>query len=153
MTITICASLNAHYQILQIERELKALGHEVILPIGTRKIKSGEWDLRKLSWHKRQFKSTAITMHFDEIKKGDAILVVNPTKLAVKNYIGGNTLMEMGFAYYLKKPIYILNDIPKNMIYTEEIQGVRPIILRGDLRKIRKTHSPERSRGVDISTH
>lgn len=77
-------------------------------------------------------------MHFDEIKKGDAILVVNPTKLAVKNYIGGNTLMEMGFAYYLKKPIYILNDIPKNMIYTEEIQGMRPIILRGDLRKIKR---------------
>ena len=46
--------------------------------------------------------------------------------------------MEMGFAYYLKKPIYILNDIPKNMIYTEEIIGVKPIVLRGNLRKIRK---------------
>ena len=69
--------------------------------------------------------------------------------LMVLNYTAG----QGAFAYYLKKPIYILNDVPKNMIYTEEIQGVRPIILRGDLRKIRKTHSPERSRGVDISTH
>ena len=153
MTIAVCASLHAHYQILQVERELIALGFKVLLPIGTKKIKSGEWDLKRLGWHKRQFKSAAITMHFEAIKKADAILVVNPTKLAVKNYIGGNTLMEMGFAYYLKKPIYIINDIPKNMLYTEEIIGVRPIVLRGNLRKIKKNYSPERSRGIDISTH
>ena len=45
--------------------------------------------------------------------------------------------MEMGFAYYLKKPIYLLNPMPK-ISYFEEIRDVQPIILKGDLTKIRQ---------------
>jgi len=44
--------------------------------------------------------------------------------------------MEMGLAFYLKKKIYLLNEVPE-LPYKEEILGVKPIILNGDLSKIK----------------
>ena len=37
--------------------------------------------------------------------------------------------MEMVVAFYLKKPIYLLNDIPEGMNITEEIKSLYPIIV------------------------
>ena len=42
----------------------------------------------------------------------------------------------MGVAYYLEKPIYLLNPIPE-MPYTSEIEAMEPIVLNSDLSKIR----------------
>ena len=44
-----------------------------------------------------------INYHYNEIINSEAILVLNFYKNGVKNYIGGNTLMEIGFAYVNKK--------------------------------------------------
>jgi len=43
--------------------------------------------------------------------------------------------MEMGLAFFLKKKIYLLNQIPE-LSYKEEVLGMRPIILGGDFSKI-----------------
>ena len=77
-----------------------------------------------------------IRVHFRKIEKSDAILVLNYTKGKVKNYIGGNTLIEIGYAFYLGKKIYFLNPIP-NQSYTEELVAMEPIILNGNLSKIK----------------
>jgi len=66
----------------------------------------------------------------------DAVLVINYDKNGIKGYIGGNTLMEIGLAFFLKKKIYLLNKIPE-LSYKEEILGVKPIIISGDLTKIK----------------
>ena len=42
----------------------------------------------------------------------------------------------MGFAHVLNKKIFILNDIPE-MIYIDEIKAMQPIILNGNLAKIK----------------
>jgi hypothetical protein len=42
----------------------------------------------------------------------------------------------MGYAFAKGKKVYILNDLPKQSAFKEEILGIQPIILRGDLRKI-----------------
>ena len=63
-------------------------------------------------------------------------MIANYDKNNIKGYIGGNTLMEMGLAFFLKKKIYLLNEIPE-LSYKEEILGVLPIILNGDLSKIK----------------
>jgi len=76
-----------------------------------------------------------IRYHYNEIVNSDAILVLNFDKNGVKNYIGGNTLMEMGFAYVNNKKIFLLNSIP-DMSYKDEIEAMQPIILNGDLTKI-----------------
>jgi len=66
----------------------------------------------------------------------DAVLAVNLDKHGIKNYIGGNTFLEMGFAHVLDQKIFLLNPIP-DMIYTTEIVAMRPIVLDGDLTKIK----------------
>jgi len=54
----------------------------------------------------------------------------------VKNYVGGNTLMEIGFAHILNQKIFMLNPIPEMPYCKSEIEAVKPIIINGDLKKI-----------------
>ncbi len=136
MTICICASLKVHQKIIHVKHELEKLGFKVILPKTTNLIYQGKLSFKNLNQHKLKHGSVNVVKHFDNVKKASAILVVNPTRKNIKNYIGGNTLMEIGFAYYLKKPIYLLNPIPK-VSYFEEIRDVKPVILKGDLTKIK----------------
>ncbi len=74
--------------------------------------------------------------HFAKVKEGDAVLIINNEKNGIKGYIGGNVLMEMTVAYFLKKPIYILNAIDDKLPIKEEIYGINPIFLNGDITKI-----------------
>ena len=53
----------------------------------------------------------------------------------IDNYIGGNSFLEMGFAFVLEKKIYLLNQIPE-IGYRDEIEAMNPIMLEGDLNKI-----------------
>ena len=78
-----------------------------------------------------------IKHYFNEIKKNDALLIVNITKKGIKNYIGGNSFLEMGFAHVLDKKIFLLNDIPK-IGYKDEIIAMNPIILNGDLSRVKE---------------
>ena len=71
-----------------------------------------------------------------EVKDGDAVLVLNYEKKGVPGYIGGNTLIEAAGGFHYKKPIYILNPISNDLSFKEEILGMRPVFLNGDLNKI-----------------
>lgn len=81
-------------------------------------------------------KGNLMRAHFEEVAKGDAILVINNEKHGTPNYIGGNVLMEMSLAFFLKKPIFILNEIPKDSSFVEEIEGMQPVLLHGDAEAI-----------------
>lgn len=70
------------------------------------------------------------------IKSGDAILVCNFDKNGIKDYIGGNTLMEIGFAYVNDKKIFLFNSIPKEVSYADEIKAMIDVVIDGDLSKI-----------------
>jgi hypothetical protein len=61
--------------------------------------------------------------------------VLNHEKNGIVGYIGGNTLIEMGVAFYLGKKIYLYDPIPE-MSYTEEILGMKPTVIDGDLSRI-----------------
>jgi isopentenyldiphosphate isomerase len=73
--------------------------------------------------------------YFEKIKNSDAILIVNIEKKEIKGYIGGNSFLEMGFAFVLNKPIYLLHEI-SDVNYRDEIEAMSPIILNGDFSKI-----------------
>mgnify|MGYP001590224124 CR=1 FL=1 len=51
-------------------------------------------------------KEGAIRDHFKKIDWCDAALIANHEKRGVEGYIGGNTLIEIGIAFYTHKPIY-----------------------------------------------
>lgn len=146
MKITICGSIAFQDRILSVKEKLEKLGHEVkIWPL---KVKDGKGQLISVQEYYRirrtadndekwvwDRKAEAVLEHFDKVAWSDAILVANYDKNNIKGYIGGNTLMEMGLAFFLKKKIYLLNEISE-LPYKEEILGVKPIILNGDLTKI-----------------
>lgn len=76
----------------------------------------------------------------DKISNVDAILVLNYTKekngVALNNYIGASTFLEMYEAFMNGKKIFMMNDYPDNMLY-DEIKGFGPVIINGDLDKVR----------------
>ncbi len=67
----------------------------------------------------------------------DAVLVLNLDRHGIPNYIGGNTLMEIGFAHVLNQKIFLYNPIPEIPYYKSEIEAVKPVIINGDLTLIR----------------
>ena len=76
----------------------------------------------------------------ENIKDVDAVLVLNYDKykdgVYYKNYIGASTFLEMYEAFMQNKKIFILNNYPDNMLF-DEIKGFNPIILDGDLDRIK----------------
>ena len=143
MKITICGSLNFTYEIMEIADKLKKMGLEVSIPISSEKILKGEFSLNEIKKEKengkfseRAIKYDSIRSYWEKINESDAILVVNLDKKGIKNHIGGNAFLEMGFAHILNKKIFLFNEIP-NIAYTDEIKAMQPIILNGDLTKIK----------------
>jgi hypothetical protein len=78
----------------------------------------------------------AIREFWNAMQGGDAVLVLNLDKNGVKNYIGGNTLMEIGFAHVLNQKVFLYNPIPDIPYYKTEIEAVQPVIINGDLSRI-----------------
>lgn len=79
-----------------------------------------------------------LRVHYQHILESDAVLMVNLEKNGVKNYIGGNALIEMGQAYVNNKLIFLLNNIPTTLPYADEIECMDPICLDGNLENIKK---------------
>lgn len=78
-----------------------------------------------------------LKVHYAHILASDAVLIVNGEKNGIKNYIGGNVLIEMGQAYVNDKLIFLLHGIPLEVPYTAEIECMDPVCLHGDIRKIK----------------
>lgn len=77
-----------------------------------------------------------IRQHYNHILQSAAVLIVNMEKKGIKNYIGGNCLMEMGMAYVNNKKIFLLNGIPTETAYIDEIKAMDPVCLNGNLKNI-----------------
>ncbi len=145
MKIAICGSIDFTPEIKKAADQLLAKGHKVDLPTYSKKILEGELTLEEFKKKKEKSGDWSFRVKVDEdlikryfqiIKESDAVLIVNIDKKGIKNYIGGNTLLEMGFAYVLDRKIFLLNNIPK-IHYTDEIKAMQPIILNRDLSRIK----------------
>lgn len=128
---------------------LEVLGHEVIIPslaleipgegkyFGQYMEDNGGIDNFHEGHPLWQLKSDAISDHFEKIEKSDSILVANYDKKGIVGYVGGNTLIEIGLAFYLKKKIFIFNNPSSELSYKQEIMGMKPTILNGDLNNLK----------------
>jgi hypothetical protein len=85
----------------------------------------------------QKYNHEAIREFWKLMQDADALLVANFDKNGIKNYIGGNTFLEMGFAHILGQKIYMVNPIPENPYYKTEIIAMRPIVIDGDLSLIK----------------
>lgn len=138
----LCSSANFYEHVNKLAEELEQLGYKAVVPLDCRRMKkTGNYDVGAVkTWYKnpKDFHKKAfyINDHFKEIERGDAILVVNDEKHGYKGYIGPNVIIEMGLAFYLKKPIYVLNKVSEKMPTYEEVFGLQSKILDGDLSKV-----------------
>ena len=141
MKILIICSKRFYENIPNIKDELEQKNIQVFLPncYDNHKTEERMWHLGK-DKH-QEFKAKMYKQSEETIKNMDAVLVLNFDKITnekiEKNYIGGATFLEMYDAFRLNKKIYLYNDIPEGMLY-DEIQGFAPIIINGDLSKIKE---------------
>ncbi len=136
MRIGVIGSMQHTEKLVSLRDRLIKMGHKAFVTtladpfIG----KSDEEKERIKIYHKKH--KDAIREFWRMMQGADAVLVANFDKNGVKNYIGGNTLMEIGFAHVLNQKIFLLNQIPDIPFYKTEIEAMKPIIIDGDLSKI-----------------
>jgi hypothetical protein len=101
---------------------LRKRGYRVSTPhlVNHRKSHLSASDIHKL-------KRRESRKHFKKIAQSSAILVTNYDKNGTKGYIGGAAFGEIAVAFSLGKKVFLVNDIPEGMPYTEELKawGVR----------------------------
>ena len=124
-------------KILEARDELIKLGHDAFVT-ELHKALVGKTDAEKeqIKLHQK-YNMDAIREFWRAMQGADAVLVLNYDKNGIKNYIGGNTLMEIGFAHVLNQKIFLLNPIPEILYYKTEIEAVKPVIVNGDLSLIK----------------
>jgi len=146
MKITICGSIAFFEKMLEVKKELELLGHEVEIPPVEVADENGNMIPVKEYYERRkaetddaswiwQRKEEAMRLHFEKVEWCDAVLLLNYDKNNIANYIGANTFLELGLAFHLRKKLYLLNGIPE-VSYKEEILGMQPVVIDGDLNKI-----------------
>ena len=145
MRITICSSALFVSHVYELKKRLEELGHEVL-------VFPEEVELEGKVLHVKEFykmrknepddkywklKNKLIIDHFKKIELSDAVLIFNKDKNDIQGYIGGNTFLEMGIAFYLNKKIFLWKQPSEELPYFEEIMSLNPIIVNEDLKKIK----------------
>ena len=134
MKITLCGSMKFFDQMTDIQKQLEVSGHEVYYPTKVSGLNYWEEDGSKRVEAKKSLNLAKI--HLDKIEASDAILVCNYTKGDIENYIGPSTFIEMAFAHYRDKKIYVLNPLPNQKYIDDELQSYDAVLVDGDLSKV-----------------
>jgi hypothetical protein len=124
MKLTIIGSMAFYERFKVIKNILESHGHQVVIPLPDEHYKESN-----------KIKKDSMEDYNREIEGSDAILVANYEKNNMKNYIGVNSIMEIGMAFNRKKKIFILNKIPDNC--KEEFNAIGVIELNGNLKDIK----------------
>ncbi|MFH1828819.1 MAG: hypothetical protein ABH824_06180 [Nanoarchaeota archaeon] len=133
MRIGIIGSMQFTEKMLVARDKLQELGHEAfVTDLHTPFVGKSDEEKEEIKLHQKN-NMDAIREFWNKMQGADAVLVLNYDKHGIQNYIGGNTLMEIGFAYVLNQKIFLLNPIPEIQFYKTEIEAVKPVIINGDL--------------------
>jgi hypothetical protein len=142
MRITICGSMRFAKQMIETKKKLENMGHVAEVATDIQKFlddPSFTTDNHEENY-KHALETDVMRKHFNLIVKSDAIVVLNYTKNGIPGHLGTSCLMEMAIAYHFKKKIFLLHEPPdaRKEKSTHEVLIMQPIILDGDLTKIRE---------------
>lgn len=144
MKIALCSSAVFRKECVEIQEKLEKQGHEGLL-YTDRVAVNGKivpvedyYKMRKENLTKDllDIKTDLMWEHFRSIEKSDAVLVINIDKKGVQGYVGGNTFLEMGLAFYLGKRIFLWKSPSKELPHYEEMMAMKPDVIEGDLQRI-----------------
>jgi hypothetical protein len=149
MKIALAGSMSFMDKMNEIKVTLESFGHTVKAPTLTEEeIKTGadifmdyvdtQGGVEKVLpdndiW---KIKEEAILGYKKIIDDTEVLLICNFDKGEKKNRIGSNVFMEMGYAFFIGKKICVLQGPPYGDDKIEEVLGMRPTFLYGDLGKI-----------------
>jgi len=141
MRLVICGSSTFKERMIEFRDKLKSMGHEPVIHPDYEDFVNGKkqelWgQITGGEHHEAKRSQGYIKWYYNEICKSDGILVLNYDKKGIKNYIGGNTLMEIAFAHVKDKKIFLLNEIPEEVSYVDEIKAMVDNVIGGDLNMI-----------------
>ncbi len=131
----ICGSMGFAKEMLEAQKILAEIGHEVMIPCDTHECVENP----NLNMDFEHCILTDIDKScFNKVAASEAIVVLNYPKNGIDGYVGGATLMEIGLARHLDKKIFLLHEIPAENIlrYALEIKITRPVILGGNLKLV-----------------
>ena len=137
MKIGVAGSMQFTEQMMGLCEQLEKLGHQAFMS------KFGPYFVGKTDEEKEKIKleqkyqHDAIREFWKPMQNADALLVANFDKHGIKNYIGGNAFLEMGFAHVLNQKIYLMNPIPNMSYYETEIIAMKPKVINGNLSLIK----------------
>ncbi|MBU1975147.1 MAG: hypothetical protein KKG59_01950 [Nanoarchaeota archaeon] len=141
MKITVCGSVKFADKLVEIHRKLENLGHEPKMHADMFRIADGTAKelIEGISLNHAEIKRkhNFIKLWHGLIVSSDAVLICNFDKKGIANYVGGNTLMEIGFAHVNNKKVFLLNPIPTEVSYSDEIEAMTDMVISGDLSKIK----------------
>lgn len=140
MKIYVLGSNHFMKEMVDVKNQLCALGLDGTIHPDYEAMVRGDMP-EKLSmvqneWARVKRKYNTFRDHYARILASDIILFVNGEKNGIKNYIGGNVLIEMGQAYVNDKKIFFLYGMPEGLSYMDEIEAMDPICLDGCLERI-----------------
>src|SRR3989338_2860728 len=137
MRLGIIGSMQFTEKMVEVRDKLCQMGHGAfVTTLAAPFIGKNDEEKERIKLHQKN-NCDAIREFWNLMKNGDAVVVVNIDKHEVKNYIGGNTFLEMGFAYVLNQKIFLLNPIPDMPYYKTEITAMKPVIIDCDLNRIK----------------
>ena len=129
--IAIIGSMSFFEEMKKLKFDLEKKGFEVELPFFDKTANYKIWDTNEAI--RVKLKHDILKENNKFMIRNDFVLVFNKfEKNKIKSYIGGNTLLEMGFAYVAGKKIFLFSKIP-SCSYESEIVAMKPLILNGDL--------------------
>ncbi len=133
MKIGIIGSMQYVEKMIEVREKLIKLGHDAFVTDLHKSLvgKTDEEKERIKLYQKNNM--DAIRVFWNSMQGSDAVLVLNYDKNGIKNYIGGNTLMEIGFAHVLNQKIFLMNPIPEISYYKSEIEAMKPIVINEDV--------------------
>ena len=136
MKIFIACSKHFYERIVPIKEFLEGMGHVVTLPNSFEE-PFAEERFKAMSVEEHiEWKGMMMRRDEENIEPQEAILVLNFEKRGIPNYIGGATFMEVIKAWEYGHKIFFYNFLP-NCSFTDELKGMSPIIINGDLERIR----------------
>ncbi|HEV8601290.1 MAG TPA: hypothetical protein VGQ87_01690 [Patescibacteria group bacterium] len=137
MRLAISGSMHFAEKIVEVRNDLTRMGYEVAVSDFVKDF-IGKSDEEKEKLKLEQKANYDVIMEFWNMMQGmEGLLVLNMDKNNIKNYIGGNTLMEIGFAHILNQKLFLYNPIPDISFYKSELESLNPIIINGELSLIK----------------
>lgn len=132
MKIGVIGSMQFTEKMIEARDELIKLGHDAfVTTLATPFIGKTDEEKESIKIHQKN-NMDAIREFWRLMQGADAVIVMNLDKHGIKNYVGGNTLMEIGFAHVLDQKIFLYNPLPEQPYCKSEIEAVKPTIINGD---------------------